>query len=208
MAKRFTDSTKWNDNWFSNLTDKEKLTWIYILDTCDHAGIWEKNLRVLNFHIGSTYVEGELQTIFAGKFIEIRDKWFIPNFIKFQYGNKFLTSNTPAVVSARELLLEIGFIQQDGKGILTLKQGLDKGYVTLKDKEEDKVQDKEENKVEDNDKLKVKYKLKEKLIEIFKDIPEVTKLIDRDDLDSIERRDKYLFNLHFATISEYQSIKI
>jgi hypothetical protein len=198
MAKRFTDSTKWNDNWFSNLSDKEKLTWIYILDTCDHAGIWEKNLRVLNFHIGSTYVEGDLNKIFSGKFVEIRDKWFIPNFIKFQYGNKFLTSNTPAVVSARELLLEIGFIQQDGKGILTLKQGLDKGYVTLKDKEEDK----------DIDKDKLKDKLKDELKEIFKDIPDVIKLIDRNDLDILERKQKHLFNIHYSTIVEYQSIKI
>jgi hypothetical protein len=168
MAKRFTDSTKWNDVWFSNLTDKEKLTWIYILDTCSHAGIWEKNLKVLNFHIGSTFVEGELNKIFAGKFIEIRNKWFIPKFIKFQYGKGFLTSNTPAVKSARELLLDIGFIQQDSKGsltlieelpnsTLTLTQGLDKGYDTLKDKDKDKEVVNDEYKVKNKNEYQFKY---------------------------------------------------
>lgn len=173
MAKRFTDSTKWNDNWFSNLTDKEKLTWIYILDTCDHAGIWEKNLRVLNFHIGSTYVEGELNKIFLGKFVEIRDKWFIPNFIKFQYGKGFLTSKQLAVISARELLLEEGFIQENSNGSLTLKQGLDKGYVTLKDKEEDKDMDKFKEMVKEQRKDmvmdKFEFKTKEQRMNMSKD---------------------------------------
>ena len=124
MAKRFTDSTKWNDDWFFNLTNEEKLAWIYILDTCDHAGIWKKNLRLLNFHTGSNFVEDDLKQVFAGKFIEVKDKWFIINFIKFQYGNTFLTSNTKAVISARELLIELGIVQQNGKGSLTLMIGL------------------------------------------------------------------------------------
>jgi hypothetical protein len=231
MAKRFTDSTKWNDVWFSNLTDKEKLTWIYILDTCSHAGIWEKNLKVLNFHIGSTFVEGELNKIFAGKFIELRDKWFIPNYIKFQYGDKFLISNNNAITSAKKSLIELGFIIKESNGNLTLSQGLPNPYITInqplttscealkeeeqeQDKVQNKVEDKVQNKVEDkvqvenNDKLKYKYELKEKLIGIFKDIPDIRKLMDNQDFDTIERRDKYLFSVNFATISEYQKIKI
>ena len=45
-------------------------------------------------------------------------------------------------------------------------------------------------------------------MKIFKDIPNIHKLINSDDFDSIERKDKYLFNLHYATIQEYLSIKI
>jgi hypothetical protein len=149
MAKRFTDSTKWNDDWFFNLKNEEKLAWIYILDTCDHAGIWKKNLRLLNFQVGSTFVEDDLKRIFSGKIFEINDKWFIPNFIKFQYGKTFLTSNTPAVKSARELLLDTGFIQVNDNGsltvikelsnpYLTLTEQLDKGYETVKDKDKGK----------------------------------------------------------------------
>ena len=173
MAKRFTDSTKWNDDWFFNLKNEEKLAWIYILDTCDHAGIWKKNLRLLNFQVGSNFVEDELKKVFVGKFIEINDKWFIPKFIKFQYGKGFLTSNTPAVKSARELLLDLGFIQQDDKGSLTLikelpnssltlTEGLDKGYDTLKDKDKDKEEEQNINKVENT------YKEQNKLEEYEK----------------------------------------
>jgi hypothetical protein len=187
MAKRFTDSTKWNDDWFSNLKNDEKLAWIYILDTCDHAGIWKKNLRLLNFQIGSNFVDDDLHIIFAGKFIEINDKWFIPNFIKFQYGKTFLTSNTAAVKSARELLLDIGFIQLDNKGLynyikelpnpyLTLKEPLDKGYDTLKDKDKDKEEDKDKfqdidkDKVQDEFKSKVEDKVKRTTNQIRQDL--------------------------------------
>jgi len=178
MAKRFTDSNKWNDDWFFNLNNEEKLAWIFILDNCDHAGIWKKNLRILNFQLGSNFVEDDLKRIFTGKIIEIKDKWFIPNFIKFQYGKTFLTSNTKAVVSARELLIDIGFIQQDNTGTLTLikelhnsnltlTKELDKSYDTLKDKDKDKEQvkvkekNKEIEKVINKVKEKFEYKTKE-----------------------------------------------
>jgi hypothetical protein len=216
MAKRFTDSTKWNDNWFFNLKNEEKLAWIYILDTCDHAGIWEKNLRLLNFQIGSTFVEDDFNLIFKGKFIEINNKWFIPNFIKFQYGKTFLTSNTPAVKSARDLLLDLGFIQQDDKGSLTLIKELPNPYLTLKDKDKDKDEDKSIDKVKNEeqdkdeviDKLKRKYELTDKLKDVFKDIPNIIKMIDNDEMDSILRKDKSLFNKYYETIMEYKSISI
>jgi hypothetical protein len=152
MAKRFTDSTKWNDDWFFNLKNEEKLAWIYILDTCDHAGIWKKNLRLLNFQVGSNFVEDELKKVFEKQIIEIGDKWFIRKFIKFQYGKTFLTSKTPAVISARELLIDLGIVQPDDNGslilieglpnpYLTLTEDLDKGYVTVKDKDKGKDED-------------------------------------------------------------------
>ena len=229
MAKRFTDSTKWNDDWFFNLKNEEKLAWIYILDTCDHAGIWKKNLRLLNFQIGSNFVEDDLNKVFATKFIEINDKWFIPKFIKFQYGKQFLTSNTPAVKSARELLLDIGFIQQDDKGSLTLIEELTNPYLTLKeplpnpsltlkDKDKDKEVDKDtfkdidKSKNEDEemiiDKLKRKVKLEDEFKIIFKNIPNVIKHIQADNLDLIQRFDKNLFNEHYDVIMEYKNIKI
>ena len=144
MAKRFTDTNKWNDEWFCELDNQEKLVWLFILDSCDHAGIWKKNLRLLNFQIGSSFVEDDLRSIFAGKFIEVNDKWFIPNFIKFQYGKTFLTSKTAAVVSARELLLDLGVVQQDSNGTLTLNKELPNPYIRIKDKDKDKEECKNE----------------------------------------------------------------
>lgn len=218
MAKRFTDSTKWNDDWFFNLKNEEKLAWIYILDTCDHAGIWKKNLRLLNFQVGSNFVEDDLKKVFATKFIEINDKWFIPKFIKFQYGKTFLTSNTPAVKSARELLLDIGFINQNDKGLLTLTEPLPNPIDTLKDKDKDKDEyqdtfkdiDKDKNEDEETviDKLKRKTKLEEEFKIIFKNIPNVVKHIQADNLDLLQRSEKKSFDEHYEKIMEYVNIKI
>jgi hypothetical protein len=58
------------------------------------------------------------------------------------------------------------------------------------------------------DQIKRKYNIAEELKGIFKTVPDILKLVDRNDLDTIERREKYLFNLHYATILDYQKIKI
>jgi len=39
MAKRFTDTEKWNEDWFLEIINPHKLFWIYICDNCNHAGI-------------------------------------------------------------------------------------------------------------------------------------------------------------------------
>ncbi len=45
MAKRFTETTIWDEDWFLNLSNKEMLLWFYIKDNCDHAGIWKPNFK-------------------------------------------------------------------------------------------------------------------------------------------------------------------
>jgi hypothetical protein len=60
MAKRLTDSAKWDDPWFAELPSKYKLFYIYLLDECDHAGIWKVNFRKANFMIGETLEQAEV----------------------------------------------------------------------------------------------------------------------------------------------------
>ena len=52
MAKRFTDNQKWSKSWFMDLEPKDKLLWIYMIDSCDHAGIWEVNWKLTSFMVG------------------------------------------------------------------------------------------------------------------------------------------------------------
>lgn len=78
---------------------------------------------------------------------------------------------------------------------------------------QEKGEEKEKEQVEGeeqgvNDKVQKKYELKNKLKTIFKSVPNIDKLIDRNDMDVIERSDKHLFNIHYQTILEYQSIKL
>ena len=53
MAKRFTDTDKWKKGFIRNLPSKYKLLWLYILDDCNHAGIWDTDFEVASIRIGS-----------------------------------------------------------------------------------------------------------------------------------------------------------
>lgn len=87
MAKRFTDSGKWDKEKFSQLSAKLKLAWIYLCDKCDHAGVWDVNIRLMSFQVGESYTLEELIEG-LGENVELRgSKIFIPAFIEFQYGD-------------------------------------------------------------------------------------------------------------------------
>jgi len=85
MPKRFTDSEKWEDPWFCSLRPREKLFWIYLLDRCDHGGIWKVNWPMAEFHLGKDIDELEILARFSTRIQVITpEKWFVPNFIRFQ----------------------------------------------------------------------------------------------------------------------------
>ena len=88
MAKRFTDTNKWRKGFIRGLQGAYKLLWLYILDECDHAGIWHVELDVASLRIGYDLNLMETVKIFKSHIIVFDDgnKWFIPDFIEFQYG--------------------------------------------------------------------------------------------------------------------------
>jgi hypothetical protein len=95
MAKRMTDSEKWKKGFFRGLEPKYKLFWLYILDDCNHAGIWEADFEIASVRLNSKINKDDVCRVFAHK-IKVFDngnKWFIPSFIKFQYG--VLNDNSP-----------------------------------------------------------------------------------------------------------------
>lgn len=88
MSKRFTDTLKWDDPFFLELSKTYKLLWIYILDKCDHAGIVKLNNKMMSFCLDTKINWLDVMKVFNGKIIHIEnDKYFIPNFISFQYGD-------------------------------------------------------------------------------------------------------------------------
>lgn len=88
MAKRFTDSEKWKDDWFSELRIESKLLWLFMLDTCDHAGIWKDQLKYFNYINGTELTLSNIKDDFSDRVMEIRPSvFFIPKFISFQYPN-------------------------------------------------------------------------------------------------------------------------
>lgn len=91
MSKRFTETEKWKDPWFCGLSEKQKLFWIYLVDNCDHAGIWQANWPLVDFYI-KEYKHDALK--FDGRILYISEnKWFIKKFIDFQYNGKLNPEN-------------------------------------------------------------------------------------------------------------------
>ena len=49
MAKRFIDTGMFDDSWFMHLSSDSKLTFIYLITNCDHAGIIDLNVSLMEF---------------------------------------------------------------------------------------------------------------------------------------------------------------
>jgi|9_EtaG_2_1085328.scaffolds.fasta_scaffold00063_7 hypothetical protein len=139
MAKRMTDTDKWKKRFVRDLSPQHKLLWFYILDDCNHAGIWEVDLEVASIRIGEDLeydipAEDMLPKSFLEKIqiFDNGDKWFIPDFIDFQYGELNPNSNVhKSVIQLLERYNLEGYV----KGLQTLPDTVqDKDKVIVKDK--------------------------------------------------------------------------
>ena len=83
-----TDTDKWKKRFLRELKPQHKLLWFYILDDCNHAGIWEVDIEVASIRVGEELIYDMLPQAFLDKIVifDNGDKWFIPEFIEFQYG--------------------------------------------------------------------------------------------------------------------------
>lgn len=97
MAKRFTATEIWGEDWFLSMPLEYKLFWYYMLSTCDHAGLFKVNVMVfcgLNkvcvtpakaleyFNVGKDRIRVINQTA-----------WLIEDFFSYQYGENFNQNN-------------------------------------------------------------------------------------------------------------------
>jgi hypothetical protein len=87
MSYRITNTEKWKDLWFSNLSINAKLLFFYFVENCDNAGFFEVNKKFMLFHTG--FNEDELYK--AGNeikksYIKSKDgtKLWLRNFLKYQ----------------------------------------------------------------------------------------------------------------------------
>jgi len=95
MAKRFSDTEKWKKPFIRRLEAPYKLLWIYILDECDHAGIWQVDFQIAEIKIGEKLDMQKALVQFGNKIhvFDSGEKWFVPGFIDFQYGGLLNPSN-------------------------------------------------------------------------------------------------------------------
>ena len=113
MAKRFTDNEKWQDNWFTDLTNDQKIIWIYLLDHCDNAGLWKVNIKNLNYFCSTNISVEEVISVFKNRLTQVKEDLFLINkFCLFQYGPDFLSSGNKAVISAINKLIQVEVINE------------------------------------------------------------------------------------------------
>lgn len=151
MAKRMTDTNKWRDPWFAQLDAETKLAYLYLLDTCDHAGVIEISFKHLQFETGYSGTEEKLLNALAGKITFINGKCFILKFVDFQYKN-FAEAKSACIESARQLLTKHGIKypvnlnpinrlpEGFSKASIRLTQGLNKASIRTKEEERDMVE--------------------------------------------------------------------
>lgn len=125
-----TDTDKWKKRFLRELKPQHKLLWFYILDDCNHAGIWDVDIEVASIRVGEELIYDMLPQAFLDKIVifDNGDKWFIPEFIEFQYGELNPNSNVHKSVIA---LLE----KYNLEGYMKGSQGV---QSTLQDKDKDK----------------------------------------------------------------------
>lgn len=163
MAKRFTDTEIWDQDWFVELPTKYKLFWNYVKDKCDNAGFWRPNKvlaqRIIGEPINTEEFLSFVNTSDKERIIVLpTGKWFLKDFFLFQYGDtysprshvhlgalKLLVAN--GVHPAKILGIGAGNLHaidiQDikrlayAKDIKSLSEAYEKGIVSPKDKDKE-----------------------------------------------------------------------
>ena len=94
MTRRFTESDKWSDPWFRGLKPEFKLSWLYLLDSCDIAGFIDLDEKLASFQIGFD-VDWQRFMQAAGNRVDklSNGKLWIVRFVEFQQGSKSLNQS-------------------------------------------------------------------------------------------------------------------
>lgn len=97
MAKRFTATDIWEEDWFLEMPIEYKLFWYYMLATCDHAGLFKVNLKSFcRLNEVKLTSKAALQYFNNGKqrIREVSENlWLIEEFFVYQYGETFNANN-------------------------------------------------------------------------------------------------------------------
>lgn len=147
MAKRFIDTNLFRSGFIKSLSPEFKLFWVYIINDCDHSGIWETDFEVAELRLGIKLDLEKLKKSLDNKIVVLDDgqKWFIPAFIEFQYGKLSLQNRVHNSVISN--LKKFNLINED----LTIKP-LISPLQRAKDKEKDKDMDMDKEMDKDKDK--------------------------------------------------------
>jgi hypothetical protein len=133
MAKRFTATEIWGEDWFLEMPSEYKLFWYYMLATCDHGGLFKVNLRSFRGLVGVDITSHTALEHFNKGKERIRiinsSVWLIEDFFVYQYGTTF-NPNNKMHASIEKLYLKFDLKMTSIRGLTDLKD-------RVKDKEKE-----------------------------------------------------------------------
>jgi len=123
--KRFTETTKWDDPWYIDLSAEAKTLWEYLRDKCDNAGVIDLSHRQANFLLNGQTTSEDLLKELGDRVTTLESgKILIKDFVDFQYGQLSEASNLHKNVI--KILRKHNLYDEETKGILTLEKGFRK----------------------------------------------------------------------------------
>ena len=142
MSKRFTDTDKWDDPWFAELSPEYKLLWLYLCDKCNQVGIIDYSKRITEFNIGMAIDINDFVEKSENRVVKLRNgKLFLTKFLDFQVGT--VSEKSPAhkpiikLIEQNPEILEYPIPYPSARVVDTLEDTL-VDRVQEKEKEEEK----------------------------------------------------------------------
>ena len=147
--KRFTDTLKWEKEWFLSLSVGDKLVWLYLLDSCNEAGLWNVNWRLCSMLTG-VELTGPSEEI-AKQLVETNHEkvFYLKGFMEFQYPD-YMLKKSPMIRKCVDKLIRYGVIDSDEYETAqnqSVMESVSSVVDRVQEKEKDKEKDKEEVKV-------------------------------------------------------------
>lgn len=142
MAKRFTETEIWEEDWFLDMPNEYRLFWYYMLSKCDHAGVFKPNINRFN-NSGTKKINREKAFDFFNQGKErirvtAKKNWWIIDFFSFQYGSIF-NFNNKLHISIYKVYNQEDINLRTNRGLKEVKtrtwSGLKEDFDTLKEKE-------------------------------------------------------------------------
>lgn len=133
MPKRFTDTDKWRNPWFRKLSPVYKALWLYIVDSCDNAGVWMVDGELASFSVGEQLDLSDALTAFGGRVEPLGDgkRWHVVDFVEFQFGK--LSDVSKLHIHIRTLQYKHGIGEENQR----VSNGYLMGIHTHQDKDKD-----------------------------------------------------------------------
>ncbi len=154
MAKRFTSTEIWSEDWFLEMPAEYKLFWYYMLSECDYAGLFKVNLRSF-CGLNGVDISSEKALVYfnSGKdriTVVNPSVWYIEDFFVFQYGTTVNLNNR----------LHIGIEKLFNKFDLKMTsiRGVKEHFDSVKDKDKDVLVKHKKNEHGKNNKFSGNFK--------------------------------------------------